>query len=189
MLYENVKVLDINPTIYLGEECKNNDWKINEQEVVRKLKRNSFDFKWNVECPIDDMVLIGIENDDKYEPIIKTETIDHIFTIINKALEVFNPEQVKIQLYLDGYIDEIGNCIDLNIKEFISWLEKETRRINKDNDIDITFDNKESSTVTINNKTMNLEDMNDDVLNQINDKIAEYKKLIKKIKEINKKLQ
>ena len=29
---------------------------------------------------------------------------------------------VKVNLYLDGYIEEIANCVDMNLDEFLQYL-------------------------------------------------------------------
>lgn len=131
MKYENVKVLEINPVVYLGEEFIKNDWKINQNIFKGKIEGLHFKCFFNYECPIKDMISISVDYSDDFEPLAKTSTIDNILGVINELLKVFS--DVKVNLHLDNFIEEKGNSIDLDIKEFINYLMEETEKFESEN--------------------------------------------------------
>lgn len=123
MKYKNIKVKEINPVVYLGDEFVNNNWKENQRIFKEKIKDLNFKVEFGFECPIDDLIVVQIDYDDDFEPLAKESTIDNIFSVTNELLKVFK-ESVKINLYLDDFLEE-GNSIDLTIAEFIIWLTEE----------------------------------------------------------------
>lgn len=126
MKYKNVKVLEINPVVYLGEDFKNNDWKVNQNIFKEKIKDINFEYGFSFECPVGDMICINIDYEDKFEPLLKENTIDMIFSVFNQLLKVFK-ENVKINLHLDDFIDGIGNSVDMNIEELVEYLQEEIK--------------------------------------------------------------
>lgn len=125
MKYKDVKVLEINLVVYLGEKFKNNGWKENQlifKDIVEKLDlKNSI--SW--ECPIEDLIYIYIDdNKDDLDPLPLESTVENIFSVVTELLEGgFIP---KINILLDEFIEE-GNSIDLEFNEFIEWLQKEIK--------------------------------------------------------------
>lgn len=127
MNYKNIKVLEISPVVYLGEEFKNNDWKVNQRIFKDKIKDLEFKYGFGIECPIEDLICVQIDYKDTFEPLAKHDTIDKIFNVTNELLKVFG-DKVKINLYLDDYIEGEGNSIDMTITEFAKWLREELDR-------------------------------------------------------------
>lgn len=129
MNYKNVKVLSIEPVIFLGKDFINNNYRNNEEYVLNKI--NGFEFKseLGIECPSEDMVFIQLAQYDDYDPIIMQDTMEIIMDTLDKLIKVF--DDVKINLYLDGYIDGHGNNVDLSIKEFIEWSMDECLKFGK----------------------------------------------------------
>lgn len=123
MKYKNIKVKEIIPVVYLGDEFVNNDWRENQRIFKEKIKDLNFKAGFGFECPIDDLIVVQIDYNDDFEPLAKESTIDDIFSVTNELLKVFK-ESVKINLYLDDFLEE-GNSIDLTIAEFIIWLTEE----------------------------------------------------------------
>ncbi|ENK1244751.1 hypothetical protein P9J83_18200 [Clostridium sporogenes] len=126
MKYKNVKVLEISPVVYLGKEFRNNDWKVNQNIFKEKVKDIKFEYGFGFECPIGDMINIQIDYKDEFQPLAKESTIDMILSIFNQLLKVFK-ENVKINLHLDGFIDGVVNSVDMNIKEFVEYLQEEIK--------------------------------------------------------------
>lgn len=127
MNYKGVKVLYINPTVYLGEDFKNNDWRDNQRIFKEKIKNLNFGVGFGYECPIDDLIDIQVDYEDNLEPLAKMDTIDKIFSVTNELLKVFG-DNVKMNLYLDNYIKDEGNSIDMTITKFVQWLLEELNR-------------------------------------------------------------
>lgn len=124
MKYKGVKVLYINPAVYLGEEFKNNDWRDNQKIFKEKIKSLDFGVGFGYECPIEDLIDIQVDYRDNLEPLAQMDTIDKIFNVTNELLKVFE-DKVKINLHLDDYIEGEGNSIDMTITEFVKWLREE----------------------------------------------------------------
>lgn len=126
MKYKNIKVSYISPVVYLGEEFKNNDWRDNQKIFKEKIKELNFGVGFGCECPIEDLIVVQVDYEDDLEPLAKMDTIDKIFNVTNELLKVFE-DSLKINLYLDGYIEAEGNSIDMTISEFVRWLSEELR--------------------------------------------------------------
>lgn len=131
MKYKDIKILEINPIVYLGEEFKDNTFIENQNIFKDKIKDLQFTQDFSFECPIEDMISIHIDYEDKFEPMIKENTVDKIFGIVNELMKVI--DDVKINIYLDGYIENEGNSIDLNIKEFVDYLTEEISKFESQN--------------------------------------------------------
>lgn len=123
MDYKNVKVLEITPVVYLGEEFKDNNWRDNQSIFNQKIKGLNFKVGFGIECPIADLICVQVEYEDTLEPLVKEDTMDKIFSVINELLKVF--KDVKINLYLDDFIEGGYNSVDLDIKEFTDYLFEE----------------------------------------------------------------
>ena len=125
MKYRDIKVLEINPVVYLGEDFKNKDYKFNEEYFKNQIKNLEFRYAFNYECPIEDMISVRIEYEDDFTPIIQEKTVEKILSVTNELLKVFG-KGVKINLYLDDFIEKVGNSIDMEIDEFTKYLQEET---------------------------------------------------------------
>lgn len=132
MKYKDIKILDINPVVYLGEDFKDMNFKYNQEYFKRKISDLKFPYGFSYECPIEDMISIGIDYEDDFEPIIKENTVEKIFAVINELLKVFS-KNVKINFYLDGLIEGVGNSIDMDIIEFVNYLKEETTKFEQSN--------------------------------------------------------
>ena len=110
MLYKGIEVEEICPVVYIKDKATK-DWKENERYVLNKMVALGFS-EFGVENPIDDLVHVQFDNKDW---AVETELLGEIY---KKLKTVF--EEVKINLYLDGYIEEIGNTVDLTLEEFIN---------------------------------------------------------------------
>lgn len=108
MLYKNIKVETISLVVYLKDKASEN-WKINERTVLKWLNKNNI--KAGVENPIDDLVFIQFEKLD----------INLLTEVYKKAEKDF--EEVKVNLYLDDFIEDEGNSIDLSLEEFLKLNE------------------------------------------------------------------
>lgn len=126
MKYKNIKVLEINPVVYLGEKFKNNDWRENQKIFKEKIKDLDFQVGFGIECPIEDLICVQVDYTDTLEPLAKMDTIDKIFSVTNELLKVF-AHSVKVNIYLDGYIEDGSNSIDMTITEFVKWLQEELK--------------------------------------------------------------
>ena len=120
MKYKGIEILKIFPIVYLGDEFKNKSFKYNEEYFKEKTKNLNFKYKFSYECPIENIIFIGFDYEDNYNPIIKPGSVERIITTISELSKVF--EMVKVNLYLDGYIEEIANCVDMNLDEFLQYL-------------------------------------------------------------------
>jgi hypothetical protein len=113
MLYKNVKVSEIHPVVYLKSKAiknhKKNEFYVLER--VSELGLNDFE----VENPIDDLVFIYFREDWSKETAL-------LSSVYNKLNNVF--EEVKINLHLDEFIENIGNTVDLSLDEFLEELIK-----------------------------------------------------------------
>lgn len=127
MKYKDIKILDINPVVYLGEDFKDKDFKYNQNCFKRKIKNSVFAYGFGYECPIEDMISISVDYKDDFEPIIQEKTLVKILSVTNELLKIFG-ENVKINLYLDKSIEGIGNSLDMDIKEFFDYLREETKK-------------------------------------------------------------
>jgi hypothetical protein len=114
MLYKGVKVEQINLVIYLKEK-KREHWKDNERLVLNWLRENKISA--GVENPIDDLVYIYLFEDDEVKDNMKL--LSDVYTKIKKEYN-----EVKINLHLDGFIEEEGNSIDLSLEDFKQLLIK-----------------------------------------------------------------
>lgn len=143
MKYRGVEILAINPVVYLGEEFKNNNFKYNEEYFKEKIKDLKFSYSFSYECPIDDVVVIGFNYNDNYNPFIKNSSIRRIITTVNELSNILG-ENVKVQILLKGYleetvnlgqinIEEMSNCIDMELTEFIKYLYEEIEKLNLKN--------------------------------------------------------
>lgn len=121
MLYKNVKVIDIEPVIYLGDKAK--DWKYNQLYVKKELEKvaHKFDGNWGIESPIDDMVLIYMPYQTNYNKETNEVKVDINYLINSYEIlkEVF--DDVKINFYLSDYVDG-GNTFDMSIEEFKKYI-------------------------------------------------------------------
>jgi len=127
MKYKEVKVLEINPVVYLGEDFKDKDFRYNQNCFKRKIENSKFAYGFGYECPIEDMISISVYYEDYFEPIIKEDTLEKILSVTNELLKTFE-ENVKINLHLDKSIEGIGNSLDMDIKEFFDYLMEETKK-------------------------------------------------------------
>lgn len=125
MFYKNLKVLDIEPVIYLGSKSKN--WKDNQLYVKKELEKVKDKIKgsWGIECPINDMVLIYLPYQNSYDKDTNEVNVDVNYLIDAYYIlrEVF--DNVKINFYLDGSIDNVGNNFDMDIDEFKQYLQNQ----------------------------------------------------------------
>lgn len=137
MRYENIKVLEINPVVYLGEEFKNNDWRDNQKLFKERIKDLDFNVSFGIECPIEDLIYVQVDYEDNFEPLAKMDTIDKIFSVTNELLKVFE-SNVKVNLYLDSYMKNGDNSVDMTITEFVRWLYEE---VEKCDDTGFTLEN------------------------------------------------
>lgn len=122
--YENIKVLEINPVVYLGEEFTDNDWRYNQKIFKEKVRDLDFEVGFSIECPIEDLIYVQVDYDDDFEPLAKKETIDKIFSVSKELIKLFE-DNVKINLYLDDYMEDGSNSVDMSIEEFTVWLKSE----------------------------------------------------------------
>lgn len=132
MKYKGVEILAINPVVYLGEEFKNNNFKYNEEYFKEKIKGLKFTYSFSYECPIDDIVVIGFDYEDDFNPFIKNGSIRRrIITTVNELSKVFD-ENVKVQILLSDCFEETANlgqinieektnCIDIELTEFMKY--------------------------------------------------------------------
>lgn len=116
MKYRGVEVLAINPVVYLGEEFKNNNFKYNEKYFKEKIKDLKFTYGFSYECPIDDVVIIGFNYEDDFNPFIKNGSIRRIITTVNELSNVLG-ENVKVQILLNDYFEGMTNCKQMNLEE------------------------------------------------------------------------
>lgn len=135
MKYKDVKVLEINPVVYLGEDFKDKNFKYNQDYFKSKIKDCSFAYGFGFECPIEDMVSIHVDYKDDFEPIIREKTLEKILFVTNELLKIFG-ENVKINLYLDKSIEGIGNSIDIDIKEFFDYFMEETKKFESKSEVE-----------------------------------------------------
>lgn len=126
MVYENLKVLEISLSVYLGDEYKNNNWKDNQEIFKDKIKDLSFDYPFSFECPIEDLICVQLDYEDSLEPLAKAQTVDNIYNVYGELMKVFG-EDVKINIYLDGYLENGDNCVDMGYKEFADWLKMQLK--------------------------------------------------------------
>ena len=127
MKYKNIKVLEINPVVYLGEEFKNNDWRDNQKLFKERIKDLDFNVSFEIECPLEDLIYVQVDYEDDFEPLIKMNTIDKIFRVTNELLKVFE-NNVKVNLYLDSYMKNGDISVDMTITEFVRWLYEEVEK-------------------------------------------------------------
>lgn len=121
MLYKGIKVLDIEPVIYLRDKAK--DCKYNQLYVQKKLQslENKVIDNWGIECPINDMVLIYLPYRNNCDETNEVNIdVDYLINSYNILKEVF--ENVEINFYLDMNIDGVGNSFDMSIGEFEQYL-------------------------------------------------------------------
>lgn len=127
MKYKEVKILEINPVVYLGDDFKVKDFRYNQNHFKSKIKETEFAYGFGYECPIGDMISMQVDYEDNFEPIIKQDTTEKIFAITNELIKIFG-KNVKINLYLDKSIEGIGNSLDMEVKEFFEYLMEETKK-------------------------------------------------------------
>lgn len=143
MKYEGIEILAINPVVYLGEEFKNNSFKYNEEYFKEKIKDLKFSYSFSYECPIDDVVVIGFNYEDNYNPFIKAGSIRRIITTVNELSNVLG-ENVRVQILLSDCFEETANlgqinieekinCIDIELTEFMKYLYEEIEKLNLKN--------------------------------------------------------
>lgn len=143
MKYKGVEVLAINPVVYLGEKFKNKNFKYNEEYFKEKIKDLKFSYSFSYECPIDDVVVIGFNYNDNYNPFIKNGSIGRIITMVNELSKVFG-ENVRVQILLNDCFEETANlgqinieekinCIDIELTEFMKYLYEEIEKLNLKN--------------------------------------------------------
>lgn len=121
MMYKGVKVLDIEPIIYLGDKAK--DWSYNQKYVQKELGKVKHKDSWGIESPIDDMVCIYLPYRDKtYNPTTEESTVDVEYLIEAYYIlkQVF--DNVQINFYLDNDIEGVGNNFDMTIEEFKEYI-------------------------------------------------------------------
>ena len=124
MKYEGIEILAINPVVYLGEEFKDKSFKYNEEYFKEKIKDLKFTYSFSYECPIDDVVVIGFDYDDNYNPFIKNGSIRRIITTVNELSNVLG-ENVKVQILLSDYFEETANCMQMNLEEMTNCIDME----------------------------------------------------------------
>lgn len=143
MKYEGIEILAINPVVYLGEEFKDKSFKYNEEYFKEKIKDLKFSYSFSYECPIEDVVVIGFDYEDNYNPFIKAGSIRRIITTVNELSNVLG-ENVKVQILLSDYfegmtnckqmnLEEMSNCIDMELIEFMKYLYEEIEKLNLKN--------------------------------------------------------
>lgn len=143
MKYEGIEILAINPVVYLGEEFKDKSFKYNEEYFKEKIKDLKFSYSFSYECPIEDVVVIGFDYEDNYNPFIKAGSIRRIITTVNELSNVLG-ENVKVQILLSDYfeetancmqmnLEEMTNCIDMELTEFMKYLYEEIEKLNLKN--------------------------------------------------------
>lgn len=116
MLYNGIKILEINPVIYLGE--KSRDCMSNSLYVKKELDKVSdqFEGEWGIECPIEDLVFIYLPNKENSNV---GEIINNIYDSYDILKDIF--DNVKVNFYLDRVIEGLGNSFDMTISEFTYW--------------------------------------------------------------------
>ncbi len=107
MLYKGVKVLEINPVVYIKDKAVES-WKDNEKYVSEKMLEIGFE-NFGVENPINDLVYIYFQNRNWSIETGLSETYE-------KLTKIF--DEVKINIHLDDFIEGLGNSIDLTLNEF-----------------------------------------------------------------------
>ena len=114
MLYKNVEVEEVNVVIYLKEKAVDN-WKVNEETVLDWIKKSEIKTNIGVENPVEDMVYLYFLDADNLD-------VELLIQVYKEAEKEFT--EVKVNLYLDGCIDEDINSVDLSLNEFLESLEE-----------------------------------------------------------------
>lgn len=125
MIYNGVKILEINPIVCLGKQYIRNDYKYNQDIFKKQIKGLKFPIDFSYECLNEDRISVYISHDDDFEPIPKEETLNRILHICVELMKIFT--DVKINFFLDGYIDQNYNTIDLEYVEFIDFISNEIK--------------------------------------------------------------
>lgn len=127
MKYKGIKVLEINPVVYLGEKFKNNDWRDNQAFFEEKIEDLNFEHNLEFECPIGDLIYIFVNYKDSLEISTKKDTINRILSVSNELMKVFG-DNVKINICLAEYIEDGYNSMDISVVEFSKWLHEEVKK-------------------------------------------------------------
>lgn len=111
MIYEGQKVEFIQLVSYLGEEWKNKTFQENQNYFMKKIN-GKLTFSCSFECPIEDMICIN------HEDVLGTTEEDK-GTLLNglEELKTILPNSF-INLNLGGFVENVGNSIDLTGEEF-----------------------------------------------------------------------
>lgn len=132
MKYKGINIKEMNIVVFLGEDFIDKDWRENQDYFGEKIKDLNFKEGFNYECPIEDMVWVYLNYKDDFKPIAKESTIDLIFNCYNELMKVF--KDIKVEFYLNGFLEDEGNSVMLDIKEFVDYLLDEAieyERLNK----------------------------------------------------------
>lgn len=119
MLYKNVKVEQVSVSVYMGETYAMNDFKSNQNIFKRKISKHGAICGFGFECPIDDLICIYPDGMGDVREIISKSDFDKVISIYDEMSKLF--DNVKVNLYLDGFLDE-GNSIDLTKEEFVKLV-------------------------------------------------------------------
>ena len=122
MYYKDSKILEINPVVYLGEKFKDNNFKENQEFFKNKIRNAKFQYDFSFECPIEDLIHVHVDYRDNFIPLAKKDTLNRVSEVFKELSTIF--KDVKINLYLDDYIEGIGNSVDLDYEEFDEYLLK-----------------------------------------------------------------
>lgn len=121
----NEKIEDVSLLIILGEDFKENDWRWNENYVIKQLEEecNIFDMdEFNIECPYEDLVYFsncsftGV-GEVGYYPSNPDELAKLVASYL-EAVKVFG-DRVRVSVH-SNYLYENGNEDDFSLEEFLN---------------------------------------------------------------------
>lgn len=128
--FEGVLVSEINVACYLGKKKKNAHWGSNEiivYEAIEKININSLINKGlikncDVECPIGDLVYIylGLDFDSEKNGKVTRKDLEVIKKVVRGVKADKRIKDVYVNLYLDDFLPDGGNSVDLTLDLFIA---------------------------------------------------------------------
>ncbi|MBS6954251.1 MAG: hypothetical protein KH230_13615 [Enterocloster asparagiformis] len=106
--FKGIEIESISISVYLGEKYIANDFKTNQKIFENEVKNKKISNSFAYECPFEDLVCVYPDD------------MDNLEIIANELNEIFGGN-VKINLYLNGFIDGKVNSIDIPLEFLYFW--------------------------------------------------------------------